>query len=160
MIFKNGSTTLGTKSLSGGQAVFSTTSLPAGTYAITASYVGDNNFSASSGNVNETIIAPRASVTTLTASSNTSTLGQSVTFTVTVRGSSSGTPTGLLVPRIPVAPVLNSTTPTGTVTFKDGNTVLDTKLLSGGQATFTTAALVAGSNTITASYSGDNNFSA
>ena len=57
-----------------------------------------------------------------------------------------------------VVPVLNSATPTGTVTFKDGNTVLGTKPLSGGQATFTTTALDAGTRTITASYSGDKTF--
>ena len=53
-VFKNGNTILATKPLSGGQAVFPTTSLPRGTYTITASYAGDNNFIASSGKLNET----------------------------------------------------------------------------------------------------------
>jgi hypothetical protein len=50
-------------------------------------------------------------------------------------------------------------TPTGTVTFKEGTTVLGANAtLSGGSATFTTASLSVGSHTITAVYNGDSNF--
>jgi Zn-dependent metalloprotease len=78
--------------------------------------------------------------TTLTSSLNPSLVGQSVTFTATVSGSGG--------------------TPTGTVTFKDGATTLGSPALAGGVATFTTSALTAGTHPITASYSGDANFSA
>jgi hypothetical protein len=46
------------------------------------------------------------------------------------------------------------------VTFQEGTTTLGTGTLSGGVATFTTAALAVGSHTITASYGGDGNFNA
>jgi hypothetical protein len=62
--------------------------------------------------------------------------GMSVTFTATVASVTTGTPTG-------------------TVTFNNGATVLGTGLLSGGVATFTTNNLPAGTNAITASYSDD-----
>ncbi|MFE2750354.1 Ig-like domain-containing protein, partial [Streptomyces scopuliridis] len=49
-------------------------------------------------------------------------------------------------------------TPTGTVDFFDGATLLGTGTLSGGVATFTTSALSVGSHLLTAVYSGDTNF--
>jgi hypothetical protein len=84
-----------------------------------------------------------ASSTALTSTANPSTVGQSVTFTATVS---------------PVSP--GTGTPTGTVTFKDGATVLGTTNLAAGQASFTTSALSVGGHAITASYSGDGSFSA
>jgi hypothetical protein len=50
-----------------------------------------------------------------------------------------------------------TTTPaiTGTVTFKDGTTVLATRTLSSGTATFTTSTLAVGKHSITAVYGGD-----
>ena len=68
-------------------------------------------------------------------------VGQSVTFTTTVRQSVSGT--GV---------------PTGTVTFLDGSTSLGTAALNAGVATLTTSALSAGTHQIVAAYSGDTNF--
>jgi hypothetical protein len=72
---------------------------------------------------------------TLTSSPNPSTVGQLVTFTARVTGNS----------------------PTGVVTFLDGNSQIGTGTLSAGVATFATAALTAGSHSITASYAGDAN---
>ncbi|MGH9680770.1 MAG: Ig-like domain-containing protein, partial [Candidatus Acidiferrales bacterium] len=53
-----------------------------------------------------------------------------------------------------------TTVPTGTITFSDGGTSLGAPVaLNGsGQATLTTSSLTAGSHTITATYSGDSNF--
>lgn len=77
--------------------------------------------------------------TSVTSNPNSSVVGQSVTFTATVRASG-----GM---------------PTGTVTFKDGSTTLASGVaLSGGMATFTTSSLSIGTHTITAVYSGDSNF--
>jgi hypothetical protein len=75
------------------------------------------------------------------SSLNPSHVGDSVTFTTTVKQSVPGT--GV---------------PTGTVTFKDGNTALGTVALNSGVAMFTTSGLSVGSHTIVASYSGDANF--
>ena len=86
---------------------------------------------------------PTASTTTtLTVSSMAITAGSSVTLTATV------------------APSSGSGTPTGTVTFMDGTTSLGTGTLSDGVATYATSTLPVGSQSITAVYSGDSNFSA
>jgi hypothetical protein len=81
-----------------------------------------------------------ATTTTLTSFPNPSQYGQSVTFTATVTGSGG--------------------TPTGTVTFKQGFTVLGTANLSGGVATFATSAFNVGQLNYTAAYSGDASFAA
>lgn len=49
-------------------------------------------------------------------------------------------------------------TPTGTTAVKDGSVTLATVGLNAGIATYTTSALVAGNHTLTAVYSGDNNY--
>lgn len=76
---------------------------------------------------------PAATTTALSSSLNPSLVGQSVTFTATVTGAS----------------------PTGTVQFRDGVTVLGTVALAGTTATLTTSALAVGTHPITAVYSGD-----
>jgi hypothetical protein len=61
-----------------------------------------------------------------------------------------------------VTPITSSATPTGSVTFKNGSTVLGTvalvKSTSGDKAAFTTSKLPVGSLSITADYSGDDHF--
>ena len=76
------------------------------------------------------------------SSQNPSAAGQPVTFTATVAGTTSGTPV-----------------PTGTVAFYNSVNPLGTiHLNAGGQATVTTTSLGTGSQTISAIYSGDNNY--
>ena len=108
-----------------------------------AVYSGDVGFPASTG----TLALPvnkADSTTTLTSSANPSTSGQAVTFTATV---------GAVAPS--TAP---STGMTGTVTFKDGTTVLSTVTLASGAASFTTSALADGTHSITAQYTSDTNY--
>ncbi len=84
-----------------------------------------------------------SSTTVLVSSPNPSAVGQSVTFTATVTG-----PSG------------NTTEPTGLVSFFDGTITLGSGTLNGsGVATYSTSELPAGSNSITAAYGGDSNFS-
>ncbi len=52
----------------------------------------------------------------------------------------------------------SASTQTGTMTFYDGETLIGTAQVAGGSATLATAALAAGPHSITASYSGDNNY--
>ena len=79
----------------------------------------------------------------LTASPSPAVSGTSVTLTATVSHAT------------------GSATPTGTVTFADGSTTLGTATLSStGTAAFSTTALPVGSETITASYSGDATYAA
>jgi hypothetical protein len=53
-----------------------------------------------------------------------------------------------------------SGTPSGTVSFSNGTTALGSAVLAGGNATLITSALPVGPATVTASYTGDANFSA
>ena len=131
----DGKTQIGTSTLDGlGLTSFKISTLSVGSHNITAVYGGDTTFLGSTSNV----VVQKVhydTKTTLTSSVNPSTSGQSVTFTATVTAAAG--------------------TPTGTVTFSDGSTVLGTGTLSGGKATYTTSALSVGSHPITASYSGD-----
>jgi len=89
--------------------------------------------------------APTLAVTTTTlqASASTVTAGQSLTFTATV------------------APQSGSGTPTGTVSFLDGTTMIGSGTLNGsGVATSSTSSLMTGSHSIKAVYLGDTNFAA
>jgi len=109
-----------------------------------------------------------ASITTVTSSLNPSTQGTAVTFTATVKSATAGT-AGKRITATATDPKGNTsefsscvlstmtTTPpiTGTVTFKDGATVLATRTLSSGKATFTTSTLAVGRHSITAVYGGD-----
>src|SRR5262249_48848604 len=89
------------------------------------------------------VTQPGRSLSATSTAPGTSIYGQSVTFTATVQ------------------PGVGLTgTPTGTVTFYDGTTLLGTGAVNTatGTATYTTSALIAGSHRITASYGGDNTF--
>ena len=77
----------------------------------------------------------------LTSSPNPSKQGQAVTFVVSVTAS------------LPAQPM-----PSGTVTLKDGLTVLATLTLREDRAHFITSSLSAGKHRITATYSGDSHF--
>ncbi len=118
-------------------------------YAPTPCYNGADSFvvqvSDGNGGTDSIIVSvtiqpePMNVTTTVTSNHNSSTYGQLVTFTATVSGSCG--------------------TPTGTVTFMDGETTLGTGTLDGtGQATLSTAALTAGVHAITAIYGGYTNF--
>jgi Bacterial Ig-like domain (group 3)/FG-GAP-like repeat/FG-GAP repeat len=141
--FSDGGNPLGMGTISGGAAAFTTSSLSPGMHSITAAYSGDSNYASSvSAAVSETINpSSSATTTSVLAAPNPSAYGQSVNLTATVTFTGSGTPTG-------------------NVTFTDGANSLGARPVSGGTATLTTAALGVDSHSITASYSGDSNFSA
>jgi sugar lactone lactonase YvrE len=85
-------------------------------------------------------VARQNTVSSLTASTSSVALGQSVTLTASVSASVMGTPTG-------------------TVTFFDGGTQLGSPVtLTNGTAQIATTNLISGQNTISAVYSGDSNF--
>jgi len=94
-----------------------------------------------------TALGPAATTVGLTSSQNPAAVGQSVTFTATVTVTGGGSAPTDTTPEVPG-------TPTGTVTFLDGTTVLGSGTLDAGVATYSTAALAAGSHPITARYSG------
>jgi len=135
--FKNGSTTIGTGTLSSsGVATLVISKLPAGADAITADYPGDSTYLASdSAPLTETIDKAKTT-TTLTSSLNPAAHGTAVTFTAKVTPAS-------------------GSEPTGTVTFKNGSTTIGTGTLSSsGVATLAISTLPVGTDSITAVYGG------
>ena len=139
--FLDGDTPLGFNALTAGEATFTTSSLTVATHSITVAYFGDTNFITSISPIVSQVVNQASTTTTLTASPNPIVFGQSVTFTATVAAVSPG-----------------SGTPTGTVTFDDNGTPLGTGTLSSGVAAFSTSILTAGTQSITAVYSDDANF--
>jgi uncharacterized repeat protein (TIGR03803 family) len=133
--FTDGTTVLGTVPLANGSASVTTSSLPAKTQTIHASYGGDLWHKATSKAVTQ-VVEPFATTTTVSSSPNPSTVGEAVVLTATV---TSAAPGGA----------------TGTVTFKNGTTTLASAKLISGKATLTTKKLTAGTLTITANYNGD-----
>ena len=136
--FKDGTTPIGTGTISGTTATYTTTGLNVGSHSITAEYDGDsNNAAATSAAITVTVTVGQSVPTLVVSASNAfPALGKPVTFTATLS---------------------NGSSPSGTVTFKDGTTTLGTGTISGTTATYTTTGLSAGSHSITAEYSGDTN---
>jgi uncharacterized protein (TIGR03437 family) len=91
----------------------------------------------------ELTISPASTAVALNVHAPASLFGQAVTFTANVTA---------------VAP--GEGTPTGTITFKDGTKVIGTSALANGQATLTISTLETGAHSVTAEYSGANNFNA
>lgn len=134
VIFKDGTTTLGTVALNGSSvATYTTNALTVGSHSITAAYQGDSTHDPSTSTPTTVTVNVIATTTTLSASATTIAYPSSVTLVATVAPSNS----------------------TGSVTFKDGSTVLGTVSLSSGSATLTVNSLTPGSHSITATYSGD-----
>ncbi len=141
--FMDGTTALGTATLDGsGMAAFPTNAFSVGVHTITAVYGGNATFAGSTSPAVAVTVTPQvgaATTSVLTASPATIASGANVTFTDTVTAASG--------------------TPTGTVAFMNGTTNLGSAALnSSGVATFPTAALPVGADSVTAVYSGDTNF--
>jgi hypothetical protein len=140
--FYDGSTFLGTGMLDGsGTATLTVSNLAVGTHSITARFSGGGAFSSAGSNTVYQVVIPYTTNTALalTAGTNPSSSGASLTFTAAISSLFAGTPHG-------------------TVTFMDGNTPLGTGAVVSGSASFTTAALAVGVHAITAVYGGDANF--
>ena len=138
--FKQGGAALATVALVNGQASYTTTFTTSGTRSTTATYSGDGNYVASTSAVLSQLVKAAPATVTLSSSLNPSTYGQSIRLTVTVKPNSG---TGV---------------PTGTATFKRGATILANVGLTNGTAAYVTGALNAGTNSITAMYSGDSTY--
>ncbi len=132
-------TTLTTGNQGMGYAYVPWTSLPNGNDTITLNYAGDSNFSAASGSFAVIVHVYTPTIAVTPASSNITTL-QSLSVPVTIRGTS-GTPTGIVI-------------------LSSGSYSSGSQTLSNGAYTFTipSGALAAGSDTLTVSYGGDNNY--
>ncbi|MGA7340571.1 MAG: Ig-like domain-containing protein [Terracidiphilus sp.] len=137
--FMSGTAALGTAQLTSGAASLTTTALPVGTDSITAVYGGDSSFAGSTSAAVSQTVNQASSSTTLKSSLNPSTSGQSVTLTADISGQFGGAATG-------------------SVTFSSGGSSLGNSSVSNNMATLTTTALPVGTDSITAVYSGDSNF--
>ncbi len=139
--FRNGKTLLGTATLSGGVATLSTAKLPVGSNSLTAEYNGDSTNSKSLASLAQQVAQAQVSLT-LASTPNPSNLNQPVKFTANV-SSNGGLPKGQKV------------------TFSYGGSQLGTASITAvGTATFTTKALPAGTDTVTAAYAGNADYSA
>jgi hypothetical protein len=134
--YENGSM-IGTAFTIGSVASYTTSTLPAGSDSLTAVYAGDANFAGSTSSPFTQTVSAASTTTALTSSLNPSSHGASVTFTATIS---------------PSAP--NNET----VSFYNGAAVIGKGFISGGVAMLTTSSLPGGSDSITASYGGDSNF--
>ena len=124
-------------------AMTGVTALAAGSHAVVADYLGDNDFKPSSSAPLTQVVNKDSTTTLLSSSVNPSNFGQAVSFTAVVQANPPG-----------------SGTPGGNVTFAaDGVQIGGVLALVGGQATTVPiTSLGPGTHTITASYSGDSNF--
>jgi len=119
--FNDGATVLVQARFPAATASFSTSTLSVGTHAITATYGGSSTFAGSTSNTVNQVVNKAATTTALTSSLNPSIFGQSVTFTAAVTSGAPGTLTG-------------------TVHVLTTANVLGSSAVSGGSASFSTAA--------------------
>jgi hypothetical protein len=133
--FSDGGSLLAGVPLSAGVAQYTSSTLPVGTHPITAAYATNGNFAASSDSLNQ-VVNGVPSAANVTAASNPAYIAQNVTLTGSVTSVSG--------------------TPSGTLAFYDGATLLGTVALSiSGQASLATAFTGAGTDNLTVHYSGD-----
>ncbi len=132
--------------LASNAATITLPSLAVGSHTVSAAYSGDSNFSAISATAIPFTITKANTATVLTLVSPTPAptgTGVSMTFSAVVSNASAG----------------SSGTPTGSVQFLDGSTVLNTVALTGNAATLTTSFSTPTTHAVTAVYLGDANFS-
>jgi len=122
--------------LNSGSAQFSIVLPAVGSHTVIVSYPEQGNFAAASPQTETFNVTLAPVVVALTPSSWYSAAGTSITFQAAVTSWSAGAPNG-----------------TGVVSFYDGTTLLSAvSVNSSGQAAYTTAALAAGSHSISATY--------
>ncbi len=124
-----------------GTATLLTSTLSVGTHHIKAAYAATANFTGSAATQVTQVVGKASTATTLTSTIDPSVYGQSATFIANVSTLGAGT-----------------ATPTGNVSFYDGTTLLATKALQMGSATYTTSLLAVASHVITAKYVGNADF--
>jgi sugar lactone lactonase YvrE len=132
--FKSNGVTIGTGTVNGGVATLAASFPAPGTYTLTAVYSGDaNNQPATSAPIQQTVLG-----------------------LVTVSLTSSVNPILLDNPTILTATLVSTgTTPTGTISFFDGNTPIGTGAIVNGMVSISASFVYAGPHTLTAAYSGD-----
>ena len=138
--FMDGATALGTETLNGsGVASLAIATLAAGGHSITATYSGGTTYTASTSAVLKETVDKATSATALKSSTNSSSYDEPVTFMATVTSAGG--------------------TPTGNITFLANGKSLGSGSLVNGVSSLTTSSIPVGTNSITATYSGSDDFS-
>ncbi len=139
--FKEGTSNIGTVTLTSGTASLLVSNLAVRSHSIVAVYTGSPSVSASTSAAITQTVNRAPTTTTLTSTPNPSTSGTSVTFTATIVGAYGGNPSN-------------------TVTFKDGTTTIGSVVLSSAshQVTFAISTLPVGTHNITATFVGGASF--
>jgi hypothetical protein len=137
--FRDGTAALGTATLTGNIASFTTAGLAAHSHSITALYAGNASFAGSTSPILTQSVSSAATSTALSSSPLATRFGQPLSLYATVSST-------------------NSTVSTGSVTFKDGSTTLQTASVALGKAKISTSKLAVGSHPITALYAGTSNY--
>ena len=139
VVFKDGNTALGTVDLTTGTAVLRTSSLPVGSHQVSASYLGDDTYAAST-------------ATPVTVQINSAPVKQPTTTTLEVD------PTGVHEGQgFTLTATVDPDVATGTVTFSDEDGFLGEADVVAGIAE-TQAFEDVGTHQVTASYSGDDGY--
>ena len=131
--FTSGTTTIGTQTITGKTAAVTTSSLPAGSDPITATYNGNTNYNSATASLTQTVNKATPTVTVTT--SGPSSYGAPVKITATVPSDA-----------------------TGTIIMTSGGVTLGSGSVTAGAVSITTTVLPVGTDTITASYGGDSNY--
>ncbi len=140
--FLNGAASLGSVAVNGsGQAQLILSSPNAGSYSITANYLGDSEHLPSASAASAVTVARATTTMTLNSSAISAPYGQAVTFTASM----SVTPPG-------------GGTPSGNVVFSDNGTPIGTVALVAGTAQLTINNLNVGTHPITAAYAQTANY--
>jgi large repetitive protein len=137
--FYDGATAIGTGSLAGTTAKFTTSALAVGSHSITAVWAGNSDYRAATSPAITQVVTEAETKTTVAASPNPGIAGAPVALTATVKLAT------------------GSATITGKVTFTDGTTTLGTATLSAAGTATINPILAAGSHAIVATYSGSSN---
>ncbi len=136
--FFDGSTQVGSGTLTNGSVSLSISSLPVGANSMTAKYQGGAGFASSTSAPLTQTVTLATTTTALASSLNPAATNQPVTFTATVASQFGGAATGSVV-------------------FSSGSQTLGTGSLVGNVATLTTSFATPGTYSISAKYSGDGN---
>lgn len=137
--FMDGSTPIGSATVSGNTAALNTNLLGVGLHSIGAVYLGDSNFTGSLSSRLSQVVNKAMTTTALTSNPNPSLVGQTVTLTATITGLFGGNATG-------------------NVTFKSGTTTLGVATATAGVASLPTSFSTVGKVPLIATYAGDANF--
>jgi hypothetical protein len=139
--FREGETVLAIVPLSaGGVAKYALKTVAPGSYEVTATYNGGDGFEGSKSALTQTIVKASTELT-LASSKNPAPKGSTGTLKATVKALAPG-----------------GGTPTGTVTFREGETVLATIPLSGSSVTYPLKSLTVGTHNVAATYNGSANY--